>query len=140
MSIIMGMHAAGVEGFFQRAPRVYVGQDEAAGLPVQPYLTLVRDLLREAGPAGAARIAFRVGRYVSGNSWQLFFAWDVRFRKLLGPGRSPFVRFHDRVVRPLTAHALVDAVTGALVTGWFLGVLPLGYALSERLRRPSASG
>ena len=141
MSIIMGMHAAGVEEFFRRAPKVYVGQSETeGGLPVRPYLDLVRDLLREAGPRGALGIAFRVGRYVRGNSWQLFFVWDVRLRPLLGPGRFPFVRFHDRVFRPLIHHALTDAIVGALVTGWFLAVLPLGYGLAERLRRWRANG
>lgn len=140
MSIIMGMHAAGVEEFFRRAPRVYVGQNETAGLSVRPYLTLVRDLLREAGPAGACGIAFRVGHYVLGNSWQVFFVWDVRLRRWLGPGRSPFLRFHDRVFRPLTDHAFGDALTGALVTGWFLGVLPVGYAVADWLRRPAPNG
>lgn len=141
MAIIMGMHAAGVEEFFRRAPRVYVDQDQASeGLDVRPYLTLVRDLLREAGPAGAARISFRCGRYVRSNSWQLFFPLDVRFRRLLGPGRAPFLRFHDRVIQPLIDHALMDALIGVLVPCWFLGVLPLGYTLAERLRRLASSG
>jgi rSAM/selenodomain-associated transferase 2 len=141
MAVIMGMHAAGVEEFFRRAPKVYAAQSEASGIPVRPYLRLVRDLLIEAGPRGAAGIAFRVGRYVRGNSWQIFFFLDVVARRVLGPGREPFLRFHERVVRPLVDHALVDAITGALVTVWFLGILPLGHVLAERFgRRPLRGG
>jgi rSAM/selenodomain-associated transferase 2 len=140
MAIIMGMHAAGVEEFFRRAPKVYVDQNAAAGLPVLPYLVIVRDILREAGPAGALRISLRCGHYVRSNSWQLFFPLDVCLRGVLGPGRAPFLRFHDRVIRPLTDHALGDAIIGALVVVWFMGVLPLGYAIVERLGGRSAGG
>jgi len=62
MAIIMGMHAAGVDTFFERARSVYAAQAELDRLSVRPYLTVVRQILVEAGLAGAWSLSFRVGR------------------------------------------------------------------------------
>jgi len=135
MAIIMGMHAAKVSGFFERAPKVYAAQQETRALDVRPYLTLVRELLIEAGWKGAASISYACGRYVRGHSWQPFFWCDAWLRPLLGPDRHPFLTFHDRVFEPLTNHRFSNAVGAVAVPFWFLVVLPLGYTISDRLQR-----
>jgi rSAM/selenodomain-associated transferase 2 len=135
MAVIMGMHAARVEPFFARAPKVYAAQGDAAKLDVRPYLRLVRDILIEAGPAGAARIAFYCGRFVRQQSWQPFFWLDIAARPWLGPGRYPALRFHDAVVHPLTSHVVMDALVGVAVPIWFLLILPAGYGIAAWLRR-----
>jgi rSAM/selenodomain-associated transferase 2 len=134
MAIMMGMHASGTDAFFARARGVYASQDQARELDVRPYCWLVRTLLWETRWRGALGISLRNGRYVRSQSWQLFFWCDLLLRPLLGPGRHPFLRFHDRVVHPLTAHVVADAITGAFVVLWFVFLLPAGYTLRERLR------
>jgi len=135
MAIIMGMHAAGVEPFFERAPRVYAEQARADGLDVRPYLILVREILIQAGWRGAAGIAFRVGCYVRRQSWQPFFWLDAWLRPWIGEGRHPALRFHDRVFEPLTAHRWADALVATAVPLWFLCILPAGYAAADLIRR-----
>jgi rSAM/selenodomain-associated transferase 2 len=136
MAVMMGMHAAGLDEFFQRAPAVYAAQAEATRLSPGPYLSLVRRLMREAGWRGAARIAVRVGGYVRRQSWQPFLWLDVAAaRPLLGASRSPFLRLHDRVVEPLIDHRAADVFTAACVTLWFLVLLPAGYTVVDRRSR-----
>ncbi len=134
MAIIMGMHAAQVTPFFERAPRVYAEQGQADRLDVRPYLTLVRRILIEAGLVGAARISLNVGRYVRRQSWQVFFWWDVLMRPLLGPGRYPALRIHDRYIEPVIDNRAADALVAVAVPLWFLCVLPIGYAAADWIR------
>jgi len=134
MAIIMGMQASGVDQFFARARGVYAAQNEAAQLDVRPYCLLVRSILHETLWRGAAGISLRNGRFVRSQSWQIFFWCDVLLRPLLGPGRYPCLRFHDRVVHPLLDHGVADAIVGAFVVLWFVFLLPWGYTLQERLR------
>jgi rSAM/selenodomain-associated transferase 2 len=139
MAIVMGMHAAGVDGFFARAPQVYAAQSEAGGLRLGPYLRLVRELLLEAGLQGAPGIVWRVGRYVRSQAWQPFFALDVWLQPWLGPDRSPLLALHDRVLRPLIHHRLGDFIASVAVSTWFLIVLPLACAWLERPSRTRAA-
>jgi rSAM/selenodomain-associated transferase 2 len=134
MAIIMGMHASRADEFFRRAPKLYAAQGETGLLRLGPYLALVREVLIDAGWAGALGIVYRVGRYVRSHSWQIFFWLDVWLRPRLGPGRYPFLRFHDRVFRPFSDHALGNAITGIGVSVWFLVVLPLACAWLDRRR------
>ncbi len=128
MSLIMGMHAAGADAFFERARELYAAQDETGALRLSPHLALVRRVLRDAGLAGALGILWRAGRYARGNAWQTFFWWDVA----LGLQRRPLLRFHDAVVRPLTSNVVFDAIATAGISLWFLVVLPLVYAVADR--------
>jgi rSAM/selenodomain-associated transferase 2 len=134
MSLIMGMHAAGADEFFERAPKVYAVQVETGRLRIGAYLALARRVLADAGWRRGWSILFRAGRFTRQNSWQLFFFWDVLLRRWLGEGRSPFLRFHDAVVRPLTSNAVADALAALLIGVWFLGVLPAAYGLIDRAR------
>jgi hypothetical protein len=139
MVVIMGMHEAHVDAFFQRAPKIYAAQADAKQLDVRPYLRLVRDILIGAGWRGATSIALDVGRFVRRQSWQPFFRLDVAARPLLGPGRYVALRCHDTVFHPLTSHIVADTRVASCVPVWFLVALPLGYAIAERLRRVSAA-
>lgn len=128
MALIMGLHAAGADEFFARARGVYATQAETGRLQLGPQLALLRRVLREAGPRRAAQIVWRASRYARQNFWQPFFWCDVA----LGRERRPFLRFHDRIVRPLTDNALFDAAAFALMAAWFLVLLPVGCAVLER--------
>lgn len=128
MSLIMGLHAAGANAFFDGAREIYAAQHETGALRLSPHLALVRRVLRDAGPRGALRILWRAGRFTRQNAWQAFFWWDVA----LGLRRRPLLRFHDAVVRPLTDNAVFDAVATAGISLWFLVALPLVYAVADR--------
>jgi len=132
MSLIMGLHAAGAEEFFARAPQVYAVQAETGRLRMGAYLALVRSVLVRAGARGGLGILYRAGRYTRQNSWQLFFWWDVLLRPLIGAGRYPLLRFHDRIVRAITNNFVFDTVGTVLIAVWFLLVLPAAYALIDR--------
>ena len=131
MALIMGLHAAGADAFFERATEVYASQPATARLRVGAHLALTRRVLRAAGWRGALRILYRAGRYTRQNSWQPFFWCDVALRARLGPGRNPCLAFHDRVIGPFTDNLLFDAIATLAITIWFLGVLPLAYALLD---------
>lgn len=135
MALIMGLHAAGAEEFFRRAPQVYAAQRDAARLDVGAFLALTRRVLADAGARGAPGILYRAGRYTRQNSWQLFYALDSALRT----DTQPWLRGHDRFVRPLISNAVFDALVTVLIALWFLGVLPVAYAVidgvSSRARR-----
>jgi rSAM/selenodomain-associated transferase 2 len=133
MSLIMGMHAAGAEEFFARAPEIYASQDRTGRLRLGPHLALTRRVLRSAGWRGGLRILWRAGRYARQNSWQPFFWCDVALRRLLGPNRNPLLTFHDRIVRALTDNVLFDALATLGIAAWFLAVLPVAYAIGDRV-------
>lgn len=130
MSLTMGLHAAGADGFFARAREVYASQHETGRLRVGDHLALARRVLRDAGPRGALRILYRAGRYTRQNSWQLFFWCDVALRR----ASRPFLRFHDRAFRALTDNRLFDVITAIGMAAWFLAVLPVAYAVADVFR------
>ena len=132
MSLIMGLHAAGADEFFARAPEVYASQDRTARLRVGAHLALLRRVLRAAGWRRGLGILWRAGRYTRQNSWQPFFWCDVARRRPQGPRRNACLAFHDRVVRPLTDNALFDALVTLGIAAWFLAVLPVAYAIVDR--------
>jgi rSAM/selenodomain-associated transferase 2 len=124
MSMIMGFHTVGVEEFFVRAPEVYQVQRDTGQLLLTPFFTLVwRMMCREWGIWKSMRIFYRLGNYTRRNSWQMFYFLDVWLRSLLGTGRYPCLRFHDRLFGPCTNFKLFDALTGLLCFVWFMGVL-----------------
>lgn len=129
MSLIMGMHAAGADAFFARAPRVYAAQSETGRLRLGPYLALTRRVLHEAGWRGAGALLLRMGRYARQNFWQVFFAVDVARGRA---ARPRLLQFHDRRVAPLLNHAAADALAALLLAAWFLVVLPVACAVLER--------
>lgn len=132
MSMMMGLHAIGAADFFVRAPGVYRLQEQTGKLLLTPFFDVVRQMMRDWGPAGSVAVFYRLGRYIRQNSWQLFFLCDVWSRPLLGPGRYPFLAVHDRVVAPLTDFRPFDALTGVLCYLWFMGVLAPFYRLIDR--------
>jgi len=123
MSLIMGMHAAGADEFFARAPTVYAVQAETGRLRVGAYLALAWRVLIAAGWRRALQILWRAGRYSRQNAWQMFFWCDVALR-LRG---RPCLWFYDRVLHPVTSNVVFDALGAVLISTWFLVVLPAAY-------------
>jgi len=136
MSMMMGLHSVGAEGFFARAPGVYRVQQDTGRLFLSPFFCLIRQMMRdEWGFAGTIRIFYLLGRYIRHNSWQMFFFIDVWFRSQLGAGRYPFLKFHDRLFWPFTNFKLFDAVAGVLCFVWFMGILaPFFWLVDSRKR------
>ncbi len=132
MGMIMGIYSIGAHGFFKRAPDLYRSHPET-GLLLSPFFGVIRRMMREElGLRDSLRAWVAVGRYVRQNAWQPFFFLDVLARPLLGPERTPLLRFHDRIFRPLTDFAPFDALTALLCFVWYMGVLAPWFALRER--------
>jgi len=136
MSMMMGLHSIGEETFFIRAPGVYRVQQDTGTLFLSPFFHLVWRMMRdEWGGVGSIRIFYLLGRYIRQNSWQMFFFIDVWLRPLLGAGRYPFLKFHDRVFGPCTNFKVFDAVTGMICCIWFMGILaPFFWLLDQGYR------
>jgi len=139
MSMMMGLYSVGAEGFFVRAPGAYRLQQDTGTLLMSPFFSLIwRMMSDEWGCAGTLRIFYLLGRYIRQNSWQMFFFVDVLFRSLLGAGRYPLLKFHDRVFWPCTNFKLFDALTGVICFVWFMGLLSPFFWLvdnADRLRK-----
>jgi rSAM/selenodomain-associated transferase 2 len=127
MALIMGLHAADAEEFFRRAPQVYAAQRDTSRLDVGAFLALTRRVLKDAGARDALGILFRAGRYSRQNSWQLFYALD----SALSTDTRPWLRAHDRFIHPLINNVAGDTLVTALIALWFLGVLPVAYAVID---------
>jgi rSAM/selenodomain-associated transferase 2 len=138
MSLIMGLHAAGAEEFFARAPAVYAAQGDTARVRVGDFLALTWRVLINAGWRRALTILLRAGRFTRENSWQPFFWLDVRSRGGEGPHRV--LGFHDRVVRPITSNVVFDAIGAVLIAMWFLLVLPVVYGVIDARARGGRAG
>lgn len=132
MALIMAMHGAGVGRFFERAPRVYARQADADRLLLMPYFRLLRRLRGECGWRASARVAWRVAGLALESSWQPFLALDVAIEPLAGRGRRAATRLHDRLLRPLIAHRLGQAVLCIVMLAVVFGPLQLWAAIRER--------
>ena len=136
MSMMMGLHSVGVEEFFVRAPGVYRAQQDTGALLLSPFFGLVwRMMFDKWGFGGTCQTFYRLGRYIRQNSWQMFFFIDIWLRPLLGIGRYPFLRFHDRLFGPCTNFRVFDAVTGMICFIWFMGVLAPLFWLVDHIKR-----
>ena len=135
MSMMMGLYSIGAEEFFARAPEVYRVQQDTGTLSLSPYFGLIRRMMYDDwGLWGSIRVFYRLGRYIRQNSWQMFFFLDVWLRPLLGPGRYPFLSFHDRVFGPCTSFKVFNALTGVICLVWFMGVLAPFFWFVDRRR------
>jgi rSAM/selenodomain-associated transferase 2 len=132
MGMIMGMHALGMDVFFERAHGVYRLQAEADRLQLSPFFALIRSMIRhDWGLVGTMRVFFQLGRYLRENAWQLFFFLDVCLRPLIGSDQAPLLRLHDRFLARFLACRPVDTLAGLFCFIWYLGVLAPIYALIE---------
>ena len=124
MSMMMGLYSIGEHDFFSRAPQVYRVQHEAGKLLLSPFFILIWHMIRhDWGLVKSARIFYRLGRYIRGNFWQLFFFLDVWSRPLLGTGRYPCLSFYDRRIAPYINFRIVNALAGLLCFVWYMGIL-----------------
>ena len=133
MGIIMGLYSTGVDSFFHRTPHLYQTQQETGKLLMTPFFRVIWQIMRkEMGIWGSIRAWFYVGRYVRQNSWQMFYFLDVWARPRLGPGRYPFLSFHDNFFRRLTNFAIFDGICATFCFVWFMGFLAPYFWLRER--------
>lgn len=133
MSMIMGLHTIGANEFFVRAPGVYKTQPETGKLLLSPFFYLIWRLMRERwGVDGSIRAFYHLGRYIRQNSWQMFFYIDVLMRKILGAGRYPFLKFHDRIFAQFTNFKVCNAFVGLCCFIWFMGILAPFFWIIDR--------
>ena len=120
MAVMMGVHHAGLPGFFQKAERLYVPHHEPGIFLVSPQLDLIQQSLRELGKPEKCRFWLSVGHYVRSHAWQIFFLMDVAL-SLVSGRRLPraCTGFHDRILEPLLDFRVFDIITACLVFIWF---------------------
>jgi rSAM/selenodomain-associated transferase 2 len=130
MALIMAMHAAGTEDFFQRAPDIYRAQHEMQRLRLMPYLRLAQACIRRAG---YGKTWMRIGRLGRENWWQLFYFLDIALRPWLGPSTYPCLRAYERMVEPLTRNRLCDGLAASVLWLHFhLAILPWAWCQDRK--------
>ncbi|MEE2965217.1 MAG: TIGR04283 family arsenosugar biosynthesis glycosyltransferase [Acidobacteriota bacterium] len=133
MSIMQAMYWTGANEFFDRTPGIYRQQQEVGKLLLTPFFREIALMFREDyGVSGTLRLLVGVGRFVRSHSWQMFYLVDICLRPITGPGRYPFLRFHDAVFWKLTNFRVFDGLAAILTVGWFLGVLFPVYTFLDR--------
>jgi rSAM/selenodomain-associated transferase 2 len=141
MGMMMGLYSIGEHSFFLRAPEVYRVQQETGTLLLSPFFGLIgRMICKEWGLKGSIRVFYALGRYIRENSWQLFFFLDVCLRPLLGTGRYPCLRFHDRVLAPCIRFRWCNALVGLCCFVWYMGILAPFFRLAEYGRSSAGQG
>ena len=141
MGIMMGLYSIGELSFFHRAPAVYRVQEATGRLQLAPIFGLLWSMVRrDWGLAGTLRTFYHLGRYIRHNAWQLFFFLDVWLRPLLGPGRSPLLSLHDRIVAPCINFRVVDGLVGLGCFVWYMGILASWFSLLEFIERRRKNG
>ncbi len=141
MGLMMGLYSIGEKTFFLRAPEVYRLQHETGMLLLSPFFSLIWRMIRqEWGLKRSVGIFYALGQYIRENSWQLFFFFDVCARPLLGSGRYPCVRVHDRIIAPCIRFRIINAIVGIFCFVWYMGILALFFKLAEYPYRHQAVG
>lgn len=132
MALMMGMHSAGLDTFFVRAPRLYAAQHQAAALDLQPFIDLAREILIEEGRKAPHRL-WLAGRFVRANAWQL-----ALMAELAGGGRAQ--AWFETHLEPRLDNPLVDGLCAGLVAAAVFGLAPGWLSLREKLRRAAHPG
>ena len=132
-ALIMAFHYTGFKLFFVHAPGVYREQTNSRQLQLVPFFKLINRLNREAGWRGAWERWRRVGGYVRGAAWQLFFILDLLLAAVFKHKQRPFIAIHDHVFSPLTNFWIFDMVTALLTWIWFKSA-EVYYGLREAKR------
>jgi rSAM/selenodomain-associated transferase 2 len=137
MGMMMGLHSAGVDAFFKRAPEVYRVQHDTGKLSLSPFFRLILSMMvNEWGAAGTLRIFYRLGSYLRQNIWQLFFFVDVSLLAKSGSGRYPLLSFHDRSFAKCLNFAVVDAVAGLFCFIWYVVILsPILWLAEHKIQK-----
>lgn len=131
MALIMAMHIAQIDAFFERAPGVYARQADTGRLALMPYFRVLRALWRDCGLRASLRMCWRIAGVVLSQSWQLFFAIDLLLESLVGRGRRGATRLHDRLLRHLIQHRVGQALLLVMLLATVFGPLQLWCRLRE---------
>lgn len=132
MGMMMGLHSAGVDEFFTRAPEVYRAQHDTGKLALSPFFRLILGMMiNEWGGVGTLRIFYRLGSYLRQNIWQLFFFVDVCLWSKSGSGRYTLLRCYDRWLANCLNFSAVDAVAGLFCFIWYVVILSPLFRLAE---------
>jgi len=116
-AITMALHNIGFSQIFAHAPLVYQSQDETGRLQLTSFLRLVSNLFGALPLKRRFSSWLKIGRYVRGNIWQVFFFLDVLLRQ--EQGRRPCLRFHDAAGSRLPGADLLNAPAALLTWIWF---------------------
>jgi rSAM/selenodomain-associated transferase 2 len=135
MSIIMGAHSTGLDGFFTRSPSAYPSQPAAEKLLLKPFISTLWVIMREElGLAGSVRLWLRAGRFIRLNTWQLFYFVDVCRAVRSENRRYPCLGLYDRYIAQRLNVKLVDGLVGALSFLAIMGCVNLYCSLNEPRR------
>ena len=128
MAITMGCFDAGVDQFFDYAPRVYPVQEDTGALDLMPYFQAIWKVTITRGAFDAW---WDVGKFIRKNAWQIPFALDVRF------GTRRMTAFFDRYIAPAMNNVVVDMVSFVVSLFCFAVLFPAIVWVLDRHDEPT---
>ena len=132
MALMMGLYHGEMKRFFEVAPKVYRHQSQTTYLHIYPFYCVIGKLCKELGWWRTLCLWYRVGRYVRGQFWQVFYLLDQCLRPLYrkkhypkqpySKKHYPLVEFCDKILAPLMNHRMGDIIF-TLLSYFFFGVI-----------------
>ena len=116
-SFIMAMYHLDEEDFFLAAPDIYRSQSRTRRLDLGPFMDLAQFTLFKGEFPDVARRLYRLGRYVTGNAWQI-----ALWAGLKRHNYRQYLRTYDRWVDPLINNPLGYLICIVGVLTWFTAI------------------
>jgi rSAM/selenodomain-associated transferase 2 len=135
MSIIMGLFKTDFDAFFERAPALYRQQNHSNTLLLTPFFQLIWSIkIKQLGLIKSFIAWYKVGQYIRGHSWQLFYFLDQLLRPLYQKKKYPLLWLHDHVIEKLVNNVVFNTITMVIAFLWFMVVLFPACWILERKR------
>lgn len=126
MCLMMSMHEAGFEEYFQQLPGLYAQQDQTHELKLDPFIRKARSMTLQRVRSDP-RLVQHIGRFVRSNIWQLALAAD-----LMDPVSDTVLKAFERMIEPRLANPVVDTISAFVGAGALLGLWPLAEHIQAR--------
>ncbi len=127
MALMMAMHDAGFDQFFDSLPGLYAEQNQTHELNPEPFIHAARNMVLKQLRRDP-RLLLRMGRFARSNIWQLALAVDLH----LGHKPALLQRF-ELQVEPRLDNRFVDVVSALAGAGALFALWPLAERLREKL-------
>lgn len=143
MALMMGLYWTGVDCFFTRAPQVYREQKQAKRLKLWPFFKIIWLLqIKDLKWKGSFIAWLKVGSYVRGNTWQLFYMMDVRKKIIRKKNQlnqthkeNSCLIFYDRFVDPIWNNIVGNYLVTGIAFLIVMGVLTPFFYIYDKINK-----
>jgi hypothetical protein len=120
----------GEQNYFKLAGDIYKQQNLTQQLDLKPFLKITHQYMNSGGLKAAFRRWYQTGGYISGNAWQLAFAFDCQKNKRLGmppnADDAPFLEFYEKYIAGAANWSVIKLLTSLVTIVWFYSLFLVG--------------